>query len=141
MPEKSNENVRKMAELLRSGNTMLNRSCPVCNTPIFRNQEGDLFCPSCNREVKIVDDKSKMENHKSPKSKSSESPKEVETLDEIEMEKDNVVDQTLTILKGKIRSVLTKIESENQTNQLREYLNILKDLYDLFFYLTKEQNK
>jgi UPF0148 protein len=138
MPEKSNENVRKMAELLRSGNTMLNRSCPVCNTPIFRNQEGDLFCPSCDREVKIVDDKSKMEEHKLSSSKSQEPTKEVETPDDLEGETRDIVDQTLTTLKAKIRSILTKIDSEDQTNQLREYLTILKDLYDLFFYVTKE---
>jgi len=47
-----------MADLLRSGNTMLNMACPVCNNPIFRNKRGDTFCPTCNRNVLIVKDNS-----------------------------------------------------------------------------------
>ena len=44
-----------MADLLRSGNTMLNMACPVCNNPLFRNKEGNTFCPTCNRNVVIID--------------------------------------------------------------------------------------
>jgi len=47
-----------MADLLRSGNTMLNMACPVCNNPIFRNKDGTIFCPTCNRNVLIVNDSS-----------------------------------------------------------------------------------
>ncbi|MFX1420206.1 MAG: Sjogren's syndrome/scleroderma autoantigen 1 family protein [Promethearchaeota archaeon] len=47
-----------MADLLRSGNTMLNMACPVCNNPIFRNKDGNIFCPTCNRNVLIVNNDS-----------------------------------------------------------------------------------
>ena len=46
-----------MAELLRKGYTMLNLACPVCNNPIFQNKSGDKFCPSCDRKVVVVNDK------------------------------------------------------------------------------------
>ncbi|MFX1389624.1 MAG: Sjogren's syndrome/scleroderma autoantigen 1 family protein [Promethearchaeota archaeon] len=46
-----------MADLLRSGSTMLNIACPVCNNPIFRNKDGKTFCPTCNREVLMVNKK------------------------------------------------------------------------------------
>lgn len=45
--------VKRMADLLRSGATMLKETCPVCATPIFRLGK-DTFCPKCNRPVAIV---------------------------------------------------------------------------------------
>jgi uncharacterized Zn finger protein (UPF0148 family) len=54
---KISENIKKMADLLRSGYTMLNIACPVCNNPIFQNREKNKFCPTCNREVLVVDNK------------------------------------------------------------------------------------
>jgi len=45
------EDAKKMANLLKSGYTMLNLACPVCNNPIFRNKKGDTLCPICNRKV------------------------------------------------------------------------------------------
>ncbi|MFX0003047.1 MAG: Sjogren's syndrome/scleroderma autoantigen 1 family protein [Promethearchaeota archaeon] len=50
------ENIKKMADLLRSGSTMLNIACPVCNNPIFRNKDENTFCPTCNRKVLIIKD-------------------------------------------------------------------------------------
>ena len=52
---KIKEDAKKMADLLKSGHTMLNLACPECNNPIFRNKSGDIFCPICNRNVLIVD--------------------------------------------------------------------------------------
>ena len=42
-----------MTDLLRSGATMLQETCPVCATPLFRLGK-DTFCPKCNRPVAIV---------------------------------------------------------------------------------------
>ena len=46
-----------MADLLRMGHTMLNIACPVCNNPIFQNKSGDKFCPSCDRKVVVLNEK------------------------------------------------------------------------------------
>lgn len=48
------EDAKKMANLLKSGYTMLNLACPVCNNPVFRNKNGDTFCPICNRNVLLI---------------------------------------------------------------------------------------
>ena len=45
--------VKRMADLLRSGAAMLQETCPVCATPLFRLGK-DTFCPKCNRPVVIV---------------------------------------------------------------------------------------
>jgi uncharacterized Zn finger protein (UPF0148 family) len=48
------EDAKKMANLLKSGYTMLNLACPVCNNPVFKNKNGDTFCPICNRKVLLI---------------------------------------------------------------------------------------
>jgi UPF0148 protein len=45
--------VKRMADLLRSGATMLQETCPICATPLFRLGK-DTFCPKCNRPVAII---------------------------------------------------------------------------------------
>lgn len=46
------ENVKRMADLLRSGATMLEYNCPVCSSPLFRIK-GEVWCPKCNKRVII----------------------------------------------------------------------------------------
>ena len=48
------EDVKQMADLLRSGATMLQDTCPVCATPLFRRGK-DTFCAKCNRPVAILE--------------------------------------------------------------------------------------
>lgn len=45
--------VKKMAELLKSGATMLSETCPECGTPLFRKGK-ETFCPKCNKPVVII---------------------------------------------------------------------------------------
>jgi UPF0148 protein len=44
------EDVRRMADLLKSGATMLSDTCPVCGSPLFRIK-GEVFCAKCNKPV------------------------------------------------------------------------------------------
>ena len=44
------EDVRRMADLLKSGATMLSDICPECGTPLFK-VKGETFCAKCNRPV------------------------------------------------------------------------------------------
>ena len=45
--------VKKMAELLKSGAAMLSETCPECGTPLFR-KGNETFCPNCNKPVVII---------------------------------------------------------------------------------------
>jgi UPF0148 protein len=45
--------VKKMAELLKSGAAMLSETCPECGTPLFR-KGNETFCPKCNKPVMII---------------------------------------------------------------------------------------
>jgi uncharacterized Zn finger protein (UPF0148 family) len=48
------EEIKKMADLLKSGGAMLKESCPQCASPLFRTPSGDIYCVNCNRKVVIV---------------------------------------------------------------------------------------
>ncbi len=46
--------VRRMAELLRAGATMLPETCPVHRVPLFRLKSGEVICPVCRKRVVFV---------------------------------------------------------------------------------------
>ena len=45
--------IKKMAELLRQGATMLADACPQCGSPLLKVGE-DLYCATCDRRIVIV---------------------------------------------------------------------------------------
>jgi UPF0148 protein len=48
------DGIKKMADLLRVGATMLSDSCPKCNSPLFKLTTGEVYCANCDRKVVIV---------------------------------------------------------------------------------------
>lgn len=48
------DKIRLMAELLRSGATLTDLSCPVCASPLFRLKSGELWCAQCQKKVIVV---------------------------------------------------------------------------------------
>lgn len=48
------DKIRLMADLLRSGATLTDLSCPACSSPIFRLKNGDLWCAQCRKKVIVV---------------------------------------------------------------------------------------
>jgi len=49
-----NEELRSMVDLLRSGATLTDLSCPACSTPIFKLKNGELWCAKCRKRVVVV---------------------------------------------------------------------------------------
>ena len=118
---KINENIKKMADHLRSGSTMLNLACPVCNNPIFRNKDGNIYCPTCNRKVLIVND----QNHKNNRIESSKTYSN-EGLNNFNG------DQKITWLFSlqktiieKIKFITNKLKDETQLQLIETYIKIL----------------
>jgi UPF0148 protein len=50
MNDKDDPSVKKMAELLRQGATMLADACPLCGSPLFK-VKNDTFCVKCDRRI------------------------------------------------------------------------------------------
>ena len=47
--------MKEMAALLRRGAKMLSINCPECSSPLFQLKTGEILCPSCRREVKVLE--------------------------------------------------------------------------------------
>ncbi len=94
--------VKKMAELLKSGATMLSETCPECGTPLFRKGK-ETFCPKCNKPVVII--------------QSAEQ--------ETRLMADRVLEDTEQTLLSKIREVNLAIKDETDPEKLVAYGNAL----------------
>jgi UPF0148 protein len=46
--------IKRMADLLMQGATLTDLSCPVCCSPLFRLQDGTLWCENDEKKVVIV---------------------------------------------------------------------------------------
>ena len=118
------QDTKKMASLLRSGHKMLNLSCPVCNNPIFKKKNGEMFCPICDRPV-IINDKLLNESIKSDKKLKNENN-----------DLGRVFDNNFIVLKKiislKIQEISEIIKTENQIINIETYLNLLQKLLDLY---------
>jgi len=47
------EDLQKMVDMLRRGATLLSKSCPVCNSPLFK-VDGKIWCPTCEKQVVVI---------------------------------------------------------------------------------------
>jgi len=43
-----------MADMLRRGAALIERSCPACSSPLFKLRSGDLWCARCKKRVIVV---------------------------------------------------------------------------------------
>jgi UPF0148 protein len=48
------DKIQSMADLLRSGATLTNLSCPACSSPLFRLKNEELWCVQCKKKVITV---------------------------------------------------------------------------------------
>ncbi|AEB94346.1 MAG: Sjogren's syndrome/scleroderma autoantigen 1 family protein [Metallosphaera sp.] len=52
----SEKSVKKAAELLRQGATMLSESCPECSSPLYKLRSGEIVCPIHGKVIIAKDD-------------------------------------------------------------------------------------
>ncbi len=116
-----------MADLLRSGSTMLNLACSVCNNPIFRNRDGNTYCPTCNRKVIITNDKNDRNN--GIERSNIYSNQEHNTI------KQNYQFNWLNLLQDviieKINLITTKLKDESQLQLIETYTELLRNFFDV----------
>ena len=122
------DDAKIMADLLRSGHTMLNKSCPLCNNPIFRNKDDEIFCPICKRKVLFVEKNSEF----------VDDPKE-KLMDRKHITKNSVGDfsEIKLIIIEKIKWASQKLNSENQIEMVERYTKLVKDLCEIIKSVTQ----
>lgn len=114
-----------MANLLRTGYKMLNKSCPVCNNPIFQDKKNKMFCPICNREVIIVNNenftvKTKIDDENLVLQSSN-------NYDGLMLLKENIIE--------KIKFLTPLLSAEEKVDSIDKYTIILLKLLKLLRYI------
>ena len=112
MQDKSNDTpIKRMADLLRQGATLTDLSCPVCSSPLFRLQDGTLWCGKDEKKVIIV-----KEGEEAPKASTNSAMDKLEATLMAKVEN----------LEGKIEQTENVEELGKLTNALSELLNSLE---------------
>jgi UPF0148 protein len=102
MTEGRDSSVKKMAELLRRGATMLAQACPQCGSPLLQVGE-DIYCATCDRRIVFADD---------------DEEAEVEAVK-------TMLPQLRETLIRKLGSITDEIEKENNIETLTKLANLM----------------
>ena len=113
-----------MAELLRKGYTMLNLACPVCNNPIFQNKSGDKFCPSCDRKVVVVNDKTDQSYQNNKSSLKNNLSIKTNLRESVYTSLEDVVSK-------KIQWIIEKLYVETDIEIVGSYIDLISNLLNL----------
>ncbi|MCW4010873.1 MAG: hypothetical protein NWF05_09685 [Candidatus Bathyarchaeota archaeon] len=98
--------IKRMADLLRQGATLTDLACPNCSSPLFRLQDGTLWCGKDQKKVIIV-----KEGEETPK------PAVNPAMDKLE-----------ATLMTKMQSLQDKIEKTDDVQELGKLTAALTEL-------------
>jgi UPF0148 protein len=103
----SDENIKKTAELLRRGASLLSQSCPQCGSPLLKIKD-EIYCPSCGKKVVIVKEGEPI-------------PSNVEG---------GALSDLSSVLHTKLRETVESIKNETDPSRLQELLRIIVGILD-----------
>jgi len=106
---------KKMAELLKSGAKMLDKTCPQCGTPLFQLKSGEIYCANCDKRVIIV----------------KEGEREGPVVKSILWED---LEDTLLV---KLKETNDKMRSEEDPDELQQLVRLVSSLLETFENLKK----
>jgi len=109
------DDVEKMAEILKSGASMLRDVCPQCYSPLFKLSSGEVYCAKCDRRVVIVKGEEEALRAVSPPALSS--------LEE-------------TILR-KLVEAENQISAGKEPHELQSYVNLMLGYLDILLRIKK----
>jgi len=101
--------IKRMADLLMRGATLTDLSCPVCASPLFRLQDGTLWCENDQKKVVVV--------------KEGEEPAKSSTTSTAYDKLEATLLAKIQNLQSKIEKTDDPVELQNLTSALSELLN------------------
>lgn len=99
-----------MAELLRRGATLTDLSCPACSSPLFRLQEGTLWCAKDEKKVIVIKE-------------GEEPPKPT-----VELLPNKCYEKLEATLLAKVQDIQSKIEQAQDIDELQKLTLALSEL-------------
>ncbi len=98
--------IKRMADLLRQGATLTDLACPVCSSPLFRLQDGTLWCGKDEKKVILV----------------KEGKESTKTTTNV------AFDALEATLMAKVQDLQTKIQKTDNIEELEKLANALSEL-------------
>ena len=98
--------IKRMADLLRQGATLTDLACPNCSSPLFRLQDGTLWCGKDEKQVVVI--------------KEGEEPQKSNTTP--------VMDKLEATLMAKVQDIERKIEKTDSAEELEKLTCTLSEL-------------
>jgi len=114
---KKDENIKRMAKLLKEGATMLDLYCPQCNNILFKLKNETLYCPTCQQEVVVRNENENQSDQYHNEMKTEKSPNFLGELGNIRKE---------------INKICININSTNDLTALERNLDILEKLIKVY---------
>jgi uncharacterized Zn finger protein (UPF0148 family) len=112
-PNSEDTYIKRMADLLRRGATLTDLACPNCSAPLFRLQDGTLWCGKDEKKVVLV-----REGQEPPQTNANPA------MDKLEA----TLTAKVTDLQGKIEAATDPEELIKLSSALNEMLNGLEKI-------------
>lgn len=109
--------VKRMADLLKAGATMLFEHCPQCGSPLFKIQD-EVWCATCDKKILIL--------------KQSEAAPDTATTTLLSALKATVLD--------KLQDIHQRVQAESDSENLESLATLLSTWLDLYDKIQKLQN-
>jgi len=100
--------LKEMADMLKQGATLTELACPVCASPIFKLDSGELWCVKCKKKVVVV--------------------KEGETISDVE--RSTVISSLESTLLARIEEIERKMKTEKDVDRLEKLGKTLSTLLE-----------
>ena len=113
------ESIKRGANLLRQGATLTDLSCPECASPLFRLNDGSLWCIKDEKRVIII-----KEGQNPPKQTTTSSPYE----------------KLESTLMQKVQDIQSKIERSQEIEELQKLSLALSELLNSLEKIKKLKN-
>jgi UPF0148 protein len=105
----SDEHIKRMADLLRTGATLTDLACPQCSSPLFRLKDGTLWCGKDEKKVILV----KEGEEKAEEAKATSNA----TMDKLE-----------ATLMTKVQDLQAKIEKTDDVEEIGKLTTAISEL-------------
>ncbi len=106
MQQKTDDYIKRMADLLRQGATLTDLACPACSSPLFRLKDGTLWCGKDQKKVVLV--------------------KEGE--EEAKVTANAAMDKLEATLMAKVQDIQEKIQRTEDVEELQKLTSALSEL-------------
>jgi UPF0148 protein len=98
--------IKRMADLLRQGATLTDLACPDCSSPLFRLQDGTLWCGKDEKQVVVI--------------KEGDEPQKANSTP--------AMDKLEATLMVKVQNIESKIEKTDNAEELGKLTSVMSEL-------------